>query len=431
MKTECIRLTDTHTGDICLRIRHQSGLEIRIMEMPGFSTSYAQFGVKFGSVHTCFRQSDCETVTSVPDGTAHYLEHKLFENGEHADALKDFSRLGAADNAYTDWDRTVYHFHTQRNFGAALAVLLDFVRKPFFTQDSIDRERPIIVQEICECEDDPADQVFLQMLKGLYHQHGIRMNVLGTAESIAAITPDTLYQCHRAFYRLQNMVLCCAGNVSAQEILEIADRLLLPEPPAQTLLCPPQEPETVASAFLSRSMPVGKTMFCIGFKSSPVPETEQMRESILALMAADLLAGEVSPLHRRLLTEGLINDTFCTDCCIGSDWFTVYAEGESDDPQAVRDALLAEIEHMKQTGPDHERFEALRRAAYGDAVLSMNDPGKACDILLESYMAGGSSPFARTDILASLRPEDVSECLQKRFCADQICLSVITPDEQS
>lgn len=431
MKTECMRLTDPHTGDVCIRILHQSGLEIRVMEMPGFSTAYAQFGIRYGSVHTRFRDAGSDTVTEVPAGTAHYLEHKLFENGENEDAAKEFSRLGAADNAYTDWDKTVYHFNTQRNFSDALAVLLDFVRKPYFTQKSVERERPIIAQEILESDDDPAEQVFLQMMEGLYHTHPIRSHVLGTADSIAAITPEILYQCHRAFYRLQNTVLCCTGNVSAQEITEVADRLLLPELPVQTVLCPPQEPDTVAAPYLMKKTAVGKTMFCIGFKSPPVPAEAQMRESILVLMTADLLTGEVSPLHRRLLTEGLINDTFCTDCCVGDSWFTVYAEGESDNPQAVLDALLAETERMKAEGPDPERFEALRRAAYGDAVLSMNDPGKACDVLLESYMAGGHSPFARTDVLASLRPEDISECLRTRFRADHICLSVIMPEDQS
>ena len=421
------RLTDPHTGDVCCRTRHASGLEIRVMEMPGFSTAYAQFGTRFGSVHTRFQIG--ETTVQVPEGTAHYLEHKLFEK-EDGDISAAFSRLGAADNAYTDFDRTVYHFQTQRNFPEALAVLLEFVQKPYFTPESIEKERGIIAQEILESLDDPATQAFMQMLQGMYHRHPVSRHVLGSAESIAAITPEILYQCHAAFYRPENMVLCCAGNVTLQQVLETADRILLPAPASQArgVLLLPDEPQTVRRKTMQRKMEVGKTQFCIGFKSPPASPEQQMRESLLVLLTADLLIGEIAPLHRELLASGLINDTFSTDCCFGDSWFTFFAEGESDDPQAVLNALLCEITRMQTEGIDSAHFAALKRAAYGEAVLGMNDPGTACDILLESYFAGSGSPFDRTEILASIRQEDVQECLRTRFCADQICLSVIAPE---
>lgn len=427
MPAEIMHLTDPCTGDVCIRMLHDSGLEIRVMEMPDFSTSYAQFGTRFGSVYRRFRRTETAQEITVPAGTAHYLEHKLFENPD-SNVMAAFSSLGASDNAYTSFDRTVYLFHTQRNFYEALQLLTDFVQKPYFTKESVERERSIIAQEIREYLDDPSDQVFFRLMEGLYHAHPVRTDVLGTAESIAAITPELLYQCYGHFYQPQNMVLCCAGNIRAEEVLKIADRCILPKKVPGTELLLPEEPVMPLRTRTRRRMAVGKTQFSIGFKSEPVRGMERLRQSLLASLTADLLIGPVSPLYQRLLEEGLINDTLDTDCFSGDGWFAVLAEGESDDPEAVLEALLEEIRRTEQAGIDRVLFETLKRASYGDTLISMNHPESACSAMLDSFIWDGISPFARTEVLAQLHAEDAAACLRERFCADRLCLSVIEPE---
>ncbi|MCQ2417067.1 MAG: insulinase family protein [Oscillospiraceae bacterium] len=429
MNTTCICYTDAVTGDICHRILHKSGLEIRIMEMPDFSTAYAQFGTKFGSYQTVFQKTPEDSVENVPIGTAHFLEHKLFEQ-KYGDVSNLFSRLGVSDNAYTNYDHTVYHFQTQSNFKEALEILLQFVQQPCFTEESVEQEKSIIKQEILEGMDDPATVNFHQMMQGLYHSHPIRWPILGTLESIRDITADTLYQCHDAYYNLHNMVLCCTGNVYKDEILEIADRILSPAPPFRMQNILPDEPDNIASAYRQSFADIGKTQFSIGFKSKPAEGSQQMRESLLSLITADLLIGAVSPLQKKLLSEGMINDTFSTDCFIGDSWCTIYMDGESDHPKQVLEEILAEIRRMQNEGIDEVYFHALKCAAFGDVVISMNDPGTACDVLMESYMAGKSSPFARSEILASIQKEDILHCLQERFQPEQCCLSVIIPETE-
>ena len=191
MTSEIITCRDAGTGDICYRILHPAGLEIRVMEMPDFSTAYAQFGTKFGAVYRRFRLPESGQTVDLPAGTAHYLEHKLFEK-EDGDVAKKFALLGASDNAFTDFDRTVYYFRTQQNYYEALALLLEFVQTPYFTAESVERERNIILQELMEALDDPADRNFEQMLEGLYHVFPLHPHILGTAESIRQITADTL-----------------------------------------------------------------------------------------------------------------------------------------------------------------------------------------------------------------------------------------------
>ena len=427
MQTEIIRLTDPCTGDDCCRILHKSGLEIRVMEMSGFSTAYAQFGTKFGSLHRRFRSGDDGTVTALPAGIAHYLEHKLFEK-EDGDTAVLFDAFGASSNAYTDFDRTVYHFHTQQHFDEALALLLRFVQAPYFTPETVERERGIITQEILEFLDDPTDQCFHRMLGGLYRNLLFAPGVLGTAESIQAITPALLHECHRQFYNLHNMVLCCAGNVNVQQILDTADRVLAPAPPMTAQIIAPQEPDAPAEAFCTCQMPVGKTMFSLGIKSRPVSGTERLRESLLASLTLDILIGSAAPLYQRLLHEGLLGGTFDTDCFAGDGWFTVIAEGESDEPQAVMEAMFAERERLLTEKPDETLFAALKKAAYGDSILGMNHPEDAGSAMTDAFIWECDSPFIRTELLAGLTVSDVQQCLLTRFRPENACLSVIAPE---
>ncbi len=418
-------LKDASTGDVCLRMIHPTGLEIRVMEMPDFSTAYAQFGVKFGSVYRKFRQGS--TVTELPAGTAHYLEHKLFEK-EDGDVAKKFALLGASVNAFTDFDRTVYYFRTQQHYYEALELLLRFVQEPYFTAETVERERNIILQELMEALDDPADQGFMQLLEGLYHTYPLYPDVLGTAESIRQITAETLHQSHRAFYRLHNMVLCCAGNVSAQKILGIADKCLIPAEPVQAEPLFAPEPDPPAAAYRKCRMAVGKTQFSIGFKSRPVTGRALLHDSLLASLTADLLIGSAAPLYQRLLHEGLINDTFDSDCFAGTGWFTVIFEGESDAPEAVLQALCEEIRRMQTEGIDEALFAILKKAAYGDSIIGMNNPEAACTAMLDAYIWGCESPFDRTAMLAEITAADVQCCLRERFCSESVCLSVTEPE---
>ena len=427
MQSEIISCKDPGTGDLCFRILHPSGLEIRVTEMPDFSTAYAQLGIKFGAAYREFRMNGSGTHVHLPPGTAHYLEHKLFEK-EDGDVAGKFAQLGASDNAFTDYDRTVYYFRTQQHFYEALALLLDFVQQPYFTAESVARERSIILQELTEALDDPADQGFLQLMKGLYHAYPLCPHILGTAESIAAITEDTLMQGYSAFYNLHNMVLCCAGNVRIQEILAVADQHLIPAPPMQAAAVFPHEPAAPAASFCRCKMPVGKTQFSIGFKSPPAAGLQRLRESLLSSLTADLLIGSAAPLYQKLLHDGLLNDTFDTDCFAGDGWFTVLFEGESDQPEAVLQALCDEIRRMQTEGIDKELFAILKKAAYGDSIIGMNNPESACTAMLDAFIWDCDSPFDRTAVLAEIRAEDVQRCLRERFRSESVCLSVIEPE---
>ena len=238
------------------------------MEMEGYNTAFALFGTKYGSVNTTFKTKNDADFVTVPEGIAHFLEHKLFEN-EDCDVFELYAKTGASGNAYTSFGRTAYLFSCTENFPESLSILLDFVQKPYFTQATVDKEQGIIAQEIKMGEDNPYVAVFFNLLKAVYHSHPVRIGIAGTVDSIAKINADLLYRCYYTFYNLNNMVLSVAGNCRVDDVLEVADRLLKPCEDAGLECVFPNEPDTVVQSEYKCSMPVGVPLFAIGFKAKP------------------------------------------------------------------------------------------------------------------------------------------------------------------
>ena len=227
METTKTIIRSPQTGDEYTHIRHKSGLNILVYEMDGFSTTQAMFGTKYGSINTQFKTASDNNYCTVPEGIAHFLEHKLFEN-EDCDVFDLYAKTGANANAYTSFDKTCYFFSCSDHFQESLEILLSFVQSPYFTPESVAKEQGIIGQEIRMCDDDPGWRVLFNMLCGLYQKHPVRIDIAGTIDSIAQITDELLYRCYRTFYNLHNMVLAVAGNCKVDEVLEVADRLLKP-----------------------------------------------------------------------------------------------------------------------------------------------------------------------------------------------------------
>ena len=180
-------------GDTLYTATHKSGLRVVVWPMPEASSAYAVFATEYGSVYNVLPTAD-GGIEEVPEGIAHYLEHKLFER-EKGDAFRQFAETGANANAYTTFDRTAYMFHASENILPSLDILLEFVQDPYFTPETVQKEQGIIGQEIRMGEDQPNRRVLFNMLKGLFHTHPVRIDIAGTVESIAKITPELLYRC--------------------------------------------------------------------------------------------------------------------------------------------------------------------------------------------------------------------------------------------
>lgn len=251
--------------ETCLKYVHKSGVTVYMLPMEGVSTAVAQFTAKFGSQDNEFSVNGGNMV-KIPDGTAHYLEHKLFES-EEKDAFALFAETGASCNAGTSFDYTQYYFACADKFSKNLEILLNFVQEPYFTPENVEKERGIIGQEITMYRDNPSWRVFTNLLEGIYHVNPVRLDIAGTVESISKITPDTLYDCYNAFYNPANMYLCVAGNFNPDEVAQICDKRLKDRAPLNVKTAEFNRPLKVSTPRVTLKMPVAKPIFELGLNA--------------------------------------------------------------------------------------------------------------------------------------------------------------------
>ena len=409
-------------------IEHASGLPIYVFPKQ-MSGTYALFAAKYGSLDTTFAQGEGKPV-KVPDGIAHFLEHKLFEAPDGTDTFSRFSALGADSNAYTDYNKTAYLFGCTENVEEALEELLTFVTQPHFTAESVRRERGIIAEEIREDEDSPWEQAYLNLLASLYHKNPVRVSIGGTVKSIQKITPKLLYQCYDAFYRLDNMALVVCGNVTPEAVVAVADRVL---PTTREEKVPvrriyPQEPDGVRCARAEAKMQVAKPIFNIGIKDNVIPKEskERLRRDLCITLLNEILFSQAGSFYAKLFEEGLISPSFSHGYSSTEVFAFNCISGDSDNPEAVYDALIDYLEDVKQKGLLEEDFERCRRVMYADEIRAYDSTDEIANRLL-SFVFDGSELFEVPTVLQSIKKEELEALLHTLYQPEYFAMSVVRP----
>ncbi len=416
-------LTSSRTGDKCIHVKHSSGLDVYICEMKGFSSVEALFGTKYGSINTRFRTSGDADYTEVPEGIAHFLEHKLFEN-EDCDVFELYAKTGANANAFTSFDKTCYLFSCSKNYQDSLKILLDFVQKPYFTKESVNKEQGIIGQEIQMTNDNPEWRVFFNLLRCLYHNHPVKIDIAGTIESIAQIDADLLYKCYNTFYNLNNMVLAIAGNISADEVLEICDQCLKPCEDKGLESVFPDEPSEIVQPEIRETQPVGTPIFNIGYKCAPCSGRERLKKSMAASVAAGIITDASSDMYQRLLNSGIINSTFGAEVFCGDGYFSVIFSGESVSPEKVRDALAQEMKKISRGGLEEKDFQRIKKSTYGILIRELNNVESVANLMINAHM-DGVKPYDAIEILSDLTSSDCTSFIRDELSADKLAMSVV------
>ncbi len=407
----------------------ENGLTVAIVPRPGFTRKLCYFATDFGSVHTRF--SIDGTPYTVPAGIAHYLEHKLFDmpGGE---VSPEFAALGASVNAFTSYDMTAYHFTCTENFPQALRLLLEFVSTPYFTKESVEKEQGIIGQEIGMNADAPDMQIFEKLMQAMYRVHPVKEPILGTVESISQITPETLYLCHRAFYRADNMLLCVVGDVDAQQVKQIALQCV-PKPPKETVTLPRswQEEMTCPEAYTECNMEVAMPTFQLGFKCEPMDRGEEaIRREIVGELAAEALFGEASPLYLDLYEKGLIDASFGGGFETIEGMAMLNACGDSEDPEGVRDAILQEVSRLLQEGIGEESLLRMKRSALGRRIRGLDSFDSVC-FRICAYYFSGFDYFRFPALYRDVTEQEILDFLGHTVTEERMSLSVIYPKEDA
>ena len=413
-------------GETLYSAKLANGLEVRVIPKKEFSTCYAAFAADYGGA--CRRFAVDGKTVDTPAGVAHYLEHKMFDLPNGDSALNILSANGADPNAFTSSGMTCYYFQCTEGFEENLRMLLHFVSTPYFTAETVQKEQGIIGQEIRMGEDNPGLAVYYNLLRLLYAHHPIRDRVAGTVESIAQITAETLYDCHRVFYAPSNMTLCVEGDVDPDEIARIAEEVL-PKPCAPVPAADFGEPETLlpAGTSCSEEMPVSAPQFLIGLK---LPGTlrgeETLRLQMTAGLALRMLCGASSPFFTRLYAEGLLNTDFDFEVDPSAGTLTVIVGGESREPEKVLGEFQKACAQIAKEGFEPAYFERSKRASLGARLRGLEDFDSVC-VSLASGVFDGYCALDAFALLESVGAEDCRRFVEEHLRPERMALSVITP----
>lgn len=403
----------------------KNGLTVMVVPRPGFQKKLCYLAIDYGSIHRkCVVDGEA---FEAPMGIAHYLEHKLFDMPGR-DVSAEFAELGGFPNAFTGYDMTAYHFSCTENFEKCLRLLLEFVSTPYFTDETVEKERGIIQQEILMNQDSPDTVIFEQQAAVMYKEHPVREPILGTEESVKEITPELLLKCHRAFYHPGNMLLCVVGDVDPEAVKKIAqEQLPAVQPPKVQAQRHWQETMTVDTPVVRCAMEVAMPTFQLSFKShDPGYGKESVQMELTGELAAEMLFGESSPLYMRLYEQGVIDASFGGgfDTMEGLSMLT--AGGDSDDPEAVRQAILDYAKVLVQDGIPEEDFLRMKRSAVGRRIRSMDSFDSLC-FRLCAYHFSGFDFFELPGLYSEISRQAVIEFIKTTVTEERCSLSVIDP----
>ncbi|PAB58818.1 EF-P 5-aminopentanol modification-associated protein YfmH [Anaeromicrobium sediminis] len=404
------------------------GLEVYYMPKTGYSKQYAIFATKYGSNDSKFIIPGESEETHVPDGIAHFLEHKLFEEKEGS-IFDKFSELGSSVNAYTNFTSTCYLFSCTDRFYENLELLMNFVQNPYFTDENVEKEKGIISQEIRMYDDNSGWKVFFNALRAMYHNHPVKIDIAGTVESITKITKEDLYKCYNTFYNLNNMVVFVVGDLEEEKVFKtIEDNLKEEHTLGEIKRIYPNEPNSVVKKIVEEKLDVSIPLFNVCFKDSRVGTDgkELLKKEISTKILLDMLFGKSSELYSKLYEEGLINDSFEADYTGDIDYGHSMVGGESKDPKLVKDKIMEHVEKIKKEGLCEKSFERVKKKLLGKHLSSYNSVDNIATTFI-AYKFKNMNIFDYVEVLDGIDFNHVNERFKDHIKEETSALSIVSP----
>lgn len=405
----------------------KNGLKIYMIPNNKVNNIYVTYTAFYGSCDNEFIPFGKNEYEKVPDGVAHFLEHKLFEQENGEDPFSFFSKNGADVNAYTSFFGTTYLFSGMEHFNENLKYLLNYVESPYFTDENVEKEKGIIGQEIMMYDDDPGFKLYLNTMDCLYHKNAVKLDIAGTIESISKINPDVLYKCYNTFYHPSNMTLVVCGNFKPEELLEeIKKRLKKTEKQEEIKRIYEVEDETINQKVKEVNMEVSVPIFMIGIKDNKLNDDEIVKKHLAIEIILNMLIGKSSDLYKDLYNKGYLLGEPDLDYEFSKQYAHVLISGQSKNYNEIMEAVKEKIENYKKNGLNDEDFERIKRKIYGDYVSEYNNVGNIARFFLSDSFKGINC-FDYIDKYDTVTKEYTEQVLKQVFNEDKMVLSVIKP----
>ena len=405
----------------------ENGMKVIIIPKPNLDKKYIIWGTHFGSIDNRFIMPKTGEEVFIPDGVAHFLEHKMFEQPNGTNSLDTLMALGLEANAYTTNDHTAYLFECTDNFYEGLDELMDYVQHPYFTDENVEKEKGIIAQEIKMYDDEPNWRLYMNAMDCMYKNNPIKIDIAGSVESISKITPEVLYKCYNTFYNPSNMIMVVCGNFVPEELLKEIKKRLLPKEAQDEIkrIYPPKE-NSINKEYKEVEMEVSMPIFAIGYKDMEGMEnkSEIVKKHIAIEILLNMIIGKSSETYKELYEKGVLISQPDIDYEFSDEYAHITISGESKAPQTVKEKIEETVEKFKEDGLDNEHFERIRRKVYGDYVAEYNSVGDIARMFLADSMKGINS-FDYIDEYDHVTKEYTEKILKNVFKKENMLMSVV------
>jgi predicted Zn-dependent peptidase len=409
-----------------------NGLDVYILPKPDFSKTYATFTTRYGSIDNEF-QVPGQAKMTVPDGIAHFLEHKMFEQPSGEDVFQEFSRQGASANAFTSFTRTVYLFSCTDQVEKNLTTLLDFVQSPYFTDQNVEKEKGIIGQEIRMYDDNPDWRSYFGLIEAMYQKHPVKIDIAGTIESISQITKELLYTCYETFYHPSNMLLFLVGPADTEAMM----RLIRENQEAKSFKNQAEierffseEPDSVAEKVKEIQLSVGISKCLFGFKEGKdrvnLKGDALLKQELATQIVLEALIGSSSELYQSLYDDGLIDDSFGFDYTLDRGFGFSMIGGDTSDPDRLVERIKEEFPKLMERGITEEAFERIRKKKIGANLRYLNSPEWIAN-QFTSYRFNDADLFQIIPLLEELTVDDVNRRMKEHLVWERFAVSIVRP----
>ena len=404
----------------------ENGLTVIIFPRHTTQKKYVMWGVNFGSIDNHFINPDNGEEIIIPDGVAHFLEHKMFEQKSGKNSLDTLSSLGVEANAYTTNDYTTYLFECTDNFYEALDELMDYVQNPYYTDENVEKEKGIIAQEINMYDDAPNWKVYMNAMECLYKNNPVRIDIAGTVESISGINKEMLYNCYNTFYTPSNMLMVVTGDFFSEELMkEIKKRIIKNENKGEIKRIYPEEPEEINENQKVQNMDVNNPIFAIAYKDKVLEnKTEQVKKHIAIEIILNAILGKSSELYKELYDEGLIMGNIDLDYEFSKEYAHIIISGQSKNPKKIQEKLNKKIKETKQLGINEKDFVRIKKKVYGSYITEYNDVSSVARMIMSDYFKGINS-FEYIEYYNQILIEYANKILNEIFDEEKQLISIV------
>lgn len=405
----------------------ENGMTVIIIPKPELDKKYVIWGTHFGSIDNRFIMPETKEEVFIPDGVAHFLEHKMFEQPDGTNSLDALMAMGIDANAYTTNDHTAYLFECTDNFYEGLDELMDYVQHPYFTEENVEKEKGIIAQEIKMYDDEPGWRLYINAMDCMYKENPIKIDIAGSVESISKINPDVLYKCYNTFYNPSNMIMVVCGNFKPEEMLEEIKRRLLPHKKQEEIKrIYPEKEKVINKKYNEQEMEVSIPLFAFGIKDveDNSNKEELVKKHIAIEILLNMIIGKSSDAYKELYNEGILLSEPDLDYEFSDEYAHILISGQSKNPEKVRSKLEEEIEKYKINGINEENFSRISKKVYGDYVVEYNNVGDIARMFLADKMKGINS-FDYIEKYTAVTKEYAEDVLKNVFKKENMVMSVI------